>query len=169
MSQIGLVWSDLALRSWYGFFYKNINSGYTECDHAPIFLNSCKIQWDNIFQPKKSKIYRYVFSGQPFFKIGAIYQNRPNQTKPAQVVYYILLIIVRELTTKNFSSLGPTGAEIQDPESSISEKCQFQVFLKKGPQGPPKRSKINFFGIFGYQGPTWGPKKILVDFRDGVS
>ena len=70
---------------------------------------------------------------------------------------------------KKFSSLGPIIAEKIDPESWKFEKRKFLGFLKKGPQGPPKRSKINFFGIFGYQGPTWGPKKILVDFRDGVS
>ena len=169
MSQIGLVWSDLALRSWYGFFYKNINSGYTECDHAPIFLNSCEIQWDNMFQPKKSKIYRYLFSGQPFFKIGAIYQNRPNQTKPAQVVYYILLSIVRELTTKNFSSLGPMGAEVMPPESSKFEKCQIQGFLKNGPLRPPKRAKINSDGFPGGFGPQCFTKKNFVHFRDRVS
>ena len=124
---------------------------------------------DNVFKPKKSKIQDGVFSGRPFFEIMTIYQIRPNQTKPAQVVYYILLSIVRELTTKNFSSLGPTGAEILCPESSIFEKCQFQVFLKKGPQGPPKRSKINSNGSFGYWGPKWPTKKIFSNFWDGVS
>ena len=41
--------------------------------------------------------------------------------------------------------------------------------MKRGPQSPPKRSKNDFNGIFGYRGPIWGPKKIFVDFRDGVS
>ena len=57
-------------------------------------LTPCEIHQDNAFKPKKSKINRYVFSGQPFFKILAAYQIRPNQTKSAQVVYYILLGIV---------------------------------------------------------------------------
>ena len=72
-----------------------------------------------------------------------------------------------EPTKKNFSSLAPSGAEKIDPEVSKFEKCYFLGFLKKGPQGPPKRSKINSNGIFGYRGPKWPTKKIFVNFRDG--
>ena len=36
---------------------------------------------------------------------------RPNQTILAQAVYYILFIFIMESTKKNFSSLGPMGAE----------------------------------------------------------
>ena len=64
-----------------------------------------------------------------------------------------------EPTKKNFSSLAPSGAEKIDPEVSKFEKCYFLGFLKKGPQGPPKRSKINSNGIFGYWGPKWATKK----------
>ena len=72
-----------------------------------------------------------------------------------------------EPTKKNFSSLAPSGAEKIDPEVSKFEKCYFLGFLKKGPQGPPKRSKIDSNGIFGYRGPIWPTKKIFVNFRDG--
>ena len=91
----------------------------------------------------------------------------PDHTKPNQVVYYILLIIMWEPTKKNFSPLAPSGAEKIDPEVSKFEKCYFLVFLKKGPQGPPKRSKINSSGIFGYRGPKWPTKKNFGNFRDG--
>ena len=117
--------------------------------------------------PTKSKIYWYVFSGEHFYKNCTIYQIRLNQTKPNLVVYYILFSIMWEPTKKNFSSLAPSGAEKIDPEVSKFEKCYFLVFLKKGPQGPQKRSKINSNGIFGYQGPKWPTKKIFGNFRDG--
>ena len=52
-------------------------------------------------------------------------QIRPNQTKLAHEVYYILLGIVWEPTTKNFRALGPMGAMIMGPESSKLENCQF--------------------------------------------
>ena len=114
---------------------------------------------DKAFKPKKSKIFGQLFSGRPFFKIMTICQIRPNQTKPAKVVYYILLNIVSEHTKKNFSSLGPMGAEIRGPESSKFEKCQIQVFLKNGPQRPPKRAKINSDGFPGGFGPQCFTKK----------
>ena len=44
---------------------------------------------------------------------------RSDQTKPAQVVYYILLDIVWETTTKNFRSQGPMGAEIIGQEAGM--------------------------------------------------
>ena len=72
--------------------------------------------------PKKSKIYRYVFSGEHFFENRTIYQIRPNQTKPNLVVYYKSFIIMPEPTKKNFSSIAPSGAEKIDPEVSKFEK-----------------------------------------------
>ena len=115
--------------------------------------------------PKNQKFIDRYFQESTFTKIAPY--SRSDQTKPNQVVYYILLIIMWEPTKKNFSPLAPSGAEKIDPEVSKFEKCYFLVFLKKGPQGPPKRSKINSSGIFGYRGPKWPTKKIFGNFRDG--
>ena len=72
-----------------------------------------------------------------------------------------------EPTKKKFSSIAPSGAEKIDPEVSKFEKCYFLGFLKKGPQGPPKRSKINSNGIFGYWGPKWATKEFSAISRMG--
>ena len=61
----------------------------------------------------------------------AISQIRPNQTKPAQVVYYILLGIVWETTTKNFRSLGPMGAEIMGREAGTDFFTKLSVAPKR--------------------------------------
>ena len=61
----------------------------------------------------------------------AISQIRPNQTKPAQVVYYILLGIVWETTTKNFRSLGPMGAEIMGREAGTQFFTKLSVAPKR--------------------------------------
>ena len=42
-------------------------------------------------------------------------------------------------------------------------------FLKKGPQEPQKRSKINSNGIFGYWGPKWATKTFRNDNMDRES
>ena len=125
---MGLVWFGLV---WSGYqklvqiFLQNFKLWLNEVSARQDFLTSHEIPWDKAFKPKKSKIFGYIFPGQPFFEILAIYQIRPNQTKPAQVVYYILLSIVWEPTKKNFSFLGLTGAEIMGPENSNFEKRQF--------------------------------------------
>ena len=61
----------------------------------------------------------------------AIYQIRSNQTKPSQVVYYILLGIIWETTTKNFRSLGPMGAEIMGPEAGTDFFTKLSVAPKR--------------------------------------
>ena len=52
-------------------------------------LTNCEIHQDNAFKPKKSKINRYVFSGQPFFKIMSICQIRPNQTSQSGILHFV--------------------------------------------------------------------------------
>ena len=56
------------------------------------------------------------------------------------------------------------GAQTTGPENSNFEKSQFYFFLKKGPKGPPKESKINFDGLFASFGPKLLPKTKFINF-----
>ena len=113
--------------------------------------------------PKNQKFIDTYFQESTFTKIAPY--SRSDQTKPSGILHSVQHHV--RAYQKNFSSLAPSGAEKIDPEVSKFEKCYFLVFLKKGPQGPPKRSKINSSGIFGYRGPKWPTKKIFGNFRDG--
>ena len=75
-------------------------------------------------------------------------QIRPNQTKLAHEVYYILLSTIWEPTTKNFRALGPMGAMIMGPESSKLENCQF--FWKCAPMAPQKGQKMISMVFWGF-------------------
>ena len=78
------------------------------------------------------KNQKYIGS---FFQDGHLLKSWPyprsDQTKPAQVVYYILLGIVRETTTKNFRSLGPMGAEIMGREAGTDFFTKLSVAPKR--------------------------------------
>ena len=85
----------------------------------PLDLQPWNFLWYGryVFKPKKIKKNRYSFFPDGCFLNSWPYQIRPNQTKPAQVLYYILLGIIWEATKTNFRSLGPMGAKIMDLEA----------------------------------------------------
>ena len=147
------------------FFRKLVVTPKRKLRTAKAFKHQCNIVGQSLLSKKIKNL------SIAFFRT-AVFQNlshRPDQTKPNQTSPSGILHFVKHSLRayqKNFSFLGLTGAEIMGPENSNFEKRQFQVFLKKGPQEPPKRSKINFDGIFGGWGPIWLPKKNFIYFRD---
>ena len=117
--------------------------------------------------PKNQKFIDTYFQESTFTKIAPYF--RSDQTKPNQTKWYTTFCSSScESLPKKISALqlhrGPRKLirKFQNLKNAI-----FCFFLKKGPQGPPKRSKINSSGIFGYRGPKWPTKKIFGNFRDG--
>ena len=66
--------------------------------------------------------YGQLSSQRLSFKIMAIYQIRPNQSSPSGMLHFVQYSL--RAYQKNFSSLGPMGAEMWGPKSSKFEKQQ---------------------------------------------
>ena len=101
------------------------------------------------------KILEVYFQDSSFSKFWPY--TRSDQTSPSGILNFIKHSL--RAYHKNFSSLGPMGAEIMGLENSNFEKHHFQGFMKKGPQGPPKREKINSDGFSSGFRPQWFTKK----------
>ena len=150
------------------FFRKLVITPKRKLRTAKAFKHQCNIVGQSLLSKKIKNLLIAFFRRALFQK----WHHIPVQTKPNQTRQCGILESARHSMRayqKNFSSLGPIIAEKIDPESWKFEKRKFQGFLKKGPQGPPKRSKFNYNGCLGYWGPKWPTKKIFDNFRDGVS
>ena len=82
-----------------------------------------------ILDPHGSPKVFCPFLGPGVIKYAKVFQKKEglllfNRHVPAQVVYYILLSIIKSLP-KKFRSLGPIGAEIMPLESSKFGKRPF--------------------------------------------